>query len=221
MSDEGMYELGPEAPVRRPPVPRPEPVALPPAPCPECGYDLRGNDSGRCPECGWRVSQARIRAERERRERKVHEQAWFAPLMILLGGILVVVVSFGYEGYAVGGAGEAAFYLVIGAVQLTVSVVVGWGVFFLLAAWWFGWSHTIPVTMLQVAAAYAGAMGVSAVLALSGVPVLPWLVSCAVLIGLLCRLLDLEANEAVLLALMSWAIKFFVAMFIVNALFFA
>ncbi|MCP4590737.1 MAG: hypothetical protein GY842_08330 [bacterium] len=25
--------------------------------CPRCGYNLKGNVSGRCPECGWRLTR--------------------------------------------------------------------------------------------------------------------------------------------------------------------
>ena len=33
--------------------------------CPECGYNLTGNTSGRCPECGWKLPR-RYRLRRKK-----------------------------------------------------------------------------------------------------------------------------------------------------------
>ena len=43
------------------PQPRSAPAAADlPIPCPSCGYDLRGNTTGRCPECGTELDEAAL-----------------------------------------------------------------------------------------------------------------------------------------------------------------
>ncbi len=189
-------------------------------PCPHCQYDLRGiTDARVCPECGNRVSQTRIRAAREAKERRVHEQAWFPSVLTIAISVAVMVIAYGYGG-AAGGAGAAGAVgaIVVGLISLAISVIVGWAVYPVLAFMWIGWSSSIPTTALQLAGAYAGATATLAVLDLTALPIIPWLVSTVVLIGLLCKLMDLDQNDSVALAVISWGIKWMIAIFVINAL---
>ncbi|MEQ8770559.1 MAG: hypothetical protein RIB60_08630 [Phycisphaerales bacterium] len=217
MTEDRIYDLAPEEPNRPAArIPAPRVPDGPPMPCPYCQYDLRGIvDAKTCPECGNRVSQTRIRAAREAKERKLHQQAWFPAAVTLAIGIIVTCAAFGYDGAS---SGDALLFMLVGGLMLTVSVIIGWVVYPVLAFMWIGWSSSIPTTALQLAGAYAGATATLAVMDLTGLPWIPQLLSGAVLIGLLCKLMDIDANDAVILAVISWAIKVLIAMLVVNAI---
>ncbi len=223
MADDQIYDLAPEEPKRPSPTYAPiKPSGLDagkPMPCPHCGYDLRGTPGQPCPECGNKVSQTRIRAERERLERKFHQQAWFPSVLTIAIGIAAIILASGYAGSSTGGgAAGATGYILYWMISLAISVVVGWVVYPVLAFLWIGWSSSIPTTALQLAGAYAGATATLAVLELTGLPIIPLLTSTAVLIGLLCKLMDVDQNDAVALAVISWGIKWMIAIFVLNAI---
>lgn len=207
---EDAFELAPEGP-KKPRV-RIDPVGGPPRPCPECGYDLRGARPGRCPECGCGVTPGKIERAARRQERRLTETEWFVPLAVLLAGVAISGVVYALVGAGFGGMTGVAGMLVALAVKLLVYIMAGWIVFFALSLWWFGFGHSIPITILQVAAVYAGAEAVSAVaFSVIPLPFVPWLITIGALMGLLCWLLDLEYKEAFAVAILSWLLKYFVA----------
>lgn len=215
---EDIYDLAPEEPKKA--RVRIDPNVGAPRPCPECGYDMRGVLSGRCPECGTGVTPSRLERAARRKERKATETEWFGPLALLVGGVAVSALVYGLQGAGFGGLTGAVGILALLGIKLAVFIAAGWIVFFGLSLWWFGFGHSLPITVLQVSAVYAGAEAVGALAGwLIPLPVIPWGVSVLALMGLLCKVLELDYQEAVAVAMLSWLLKVVVVYAIAFAFF--
>lgn len=203
------------------PAPRraPGPVAVVPrgpvaVPCPSCNYDLRGVTEWRCPECGESFTQGSLERDKRARESTVRDTSWFAPaLMLLIGGAASAVF------YAIlaseAGASGVAWVLMFLTVNLVISIGVGSAVYAAFCVFWLGWAQSIPTTILQVAGVYAVATAAGALAQLLiPLPIIPGLIGAVTLIGMLCKVLELEYAEAIAVAFVSWMIKFMAGMFI-------
>lgn len=182
-------------------------ASAPGLPCPDCGYDLRGNRSGVCPECGLRLTSSAYRRAAAKRDRKVSDSPYFAPGMVLAVslpvGLGIAALLGALDPGSLGVLGEMAYF--VGAV--VVSVVAGWVVFFGASAMWIGWSQTLPVTMVQTAAAFTAYACIAMVLDLVPIPLLPWLAQVLCLLGLLSSLLDIDTRDAIIVAFVSWLLQ--------------
>jgi hypothetical protein len=227
---EGGYELEAEAPkpVRPPPVK----VTLADASaasrarggaalkirplCPSCGYDLTGARPGVCPECGKKVTEAGIRHAAAARARKWYQAAWVGAGAMFAAGLALTCGVWAWE--AAQGGDSAAVWGLAGGVLVLATVVIACAVYFGCAMLWIGWDQNVPTTMLQVAGVFGLSMGVAALLDLVPVPVLPWVASVLVLIGLMVRVMDIEVRDAVIVAVLVAAVRWIVTAAVVAGM---
>ena len=186
--------------------------------CPDCGYDLRGNRSGVCPECGLKLTSAALRRAARKRDRKASDSPYFVSGVVLgvsvVAGLGLNALLWGIDGGVNGAVVGAVVYLA----WLAVLVVTGWVVFFACSAMWIGWSQTIPVTIVQITAAYAAYATISTVLGMTGIPIMPWLISMGCLLGLQCKLLDIEFRDALIITFVSGALKTLLGLVVLSAI---
>lgn len=165
-------------------------------PCPKCGYDLRGTPMAVCPECGLKITSRMLREAREGKK-SFFRELYLKPLIILAIGLgISAFVSVRTEG---------AIGLVALAIGFTVTIAIGWVVFFVLSVTWIGMDQPLVTSMVQLAGAYAGTFAVSSVLNALPIGFAAFLLPLFVLVLLLSYLLDIERVEAWVVALVSWA----------------
>lgn len=196
MSDQDTYDLAPEEPAQ--PAERPftqarrEPRKV--LTCPNCKYDLRGSSFDRCPECGMQISQSVI----SRAEHNLFREVYLEPLIYLVGGLAFM----GLISYFAGGVP----YVIGMSILFGASAVAGWIIFFALSIFWIGFDQPIHVTMVRLAGAYATAFAVFSVMSLIPIFCFAIIIPGFVLVGLLMHLLEIDRLEAVLTAILSWAV---------------
>ncbi|MFG0305744.1 MAG: hypothetical protein ACF8Q5_05970 [Phycisphaerales bacterium JB040] len=176
--------------------------------CPKCGYDLKGARPGRCPECGTPVSMSSL--QRSAMQPDTWRDVYRTPVLWLVAGLVVGTAMWGVEGGVLG----AALFPVY-AVILAVS---GWLVFIACSFIWIGFDQPLHTTAIQLAAAYTATAAISTLTALIPLPIIPWLIEVACLIGLLSKLLDIELNDAILVAFLAWVAKVLVVMTVAASL---
>lgn len=204
--DDGILDLAPEeAPSPHPALTRPpaDPklaaAAAQPLPCPGCGYDLRGLRGGACPECGKRLTYSTIRTAEQRRAGRT-QSTWFDRTAAIWGGVGVLVAGAVY-GLTHEPASAALLAL---AVFLVATIAVGWVVFFACSMMWIGFDQPLPKTVVQLAGAYGGYVGIVTLLGAAPIPgFLIWLFSSMCLVGLLAKLLDIDWRDASIVAILS------------------
>ncbi|MEM9166174.1 MAG: hypothetical protein AAGB48_04035 [Planctomycetota bacterium] len=201
--DDGILGLEPEAPSTPHPAlsrtpPRPDP-SLPPKPCPECGYDIRGLRVPVCPECGYKIGLSPVRD----RDAVPKQSSWFDAKAAVYAGI---GLSIGAVTYAI------AFDPLLGpmafGIDFVATVVVGWVVFFLCSMMWIGFDQPLRMTAVQLIGAYGAFAGTWALL--SQIPFfgfIAFIVSGFVLVGLLADLLEIEYKDAFIVAVLSAVMK--------------
>ncbi|MBX3364750.1 MAG: hypothetical protein KF866_08305 [Phycisphaeraceae bacterium] len=200
-----IYGLEPELelpkPTHRPPPARSETA---PIPCPHCGYDLQGLFVPQCPECGGKVQPGRALRTAPPPPTSLADRPNLYAGLLLAGGFLASVLIFILTS-EVSDVSLLTVGLAVGiqAAMLLIACLVYFG----CAMVWIGWASHVSTTMLQVAAAYSLAAVASMLLGLIPVPFLPWLISVVILIGLLMSLVDLDLEEAVIVALLVFLVR--------------
>lgn len=175
--------------------------------CPKCKYDLKGSRPGRCPECGTPVTMSSL--QRSAMQPSLWRDVYREPVLWLLGGLLVGCVMWGVEAGLVGAALFPVYALIL--------AVSGWIVFIACSFIWIGFDQPLHTTVVQLAAAYTATAAIGSLTAYIPLPIIPWLIDVACLVGLLSKLLDLELNDAILVAFLAWAAKVLVAVFVVAS----
>jgi hypothetical protein len=197
--DSGIFELAPEEPVE--PVkrwisPAEEAKQNEPLPCPGCKYDLRGLRSDRCPECGKLLTQAAVRQAKNIRD-DVNDSSWYdrrAVLSAVVGLFLGGLVWGLTEGSVLGVVQFAAY--------LSVTVIIGWVVFFACSVVWIGFDQPLPKTFVQTAGTYGLYSGIAAVLMLVPLPgFVMFFVGLVVLVSLMSEMLDIDLQDAIIVSL--------------------
>ena len=203
-----------------------EAAAVTTAPCPGCGRALR-SDAALCVNCGHNtrtgaaVTTKKVKGEvpmnaRARaldRERELAAQArrmeYIKPvLMVLIGGGILCGI-WGSQA----GAGVVPVY----AIWLTINVAVTMVIFFLCCVLWIGFDAPFHLTAMRLAGIYAVSECAQVVVG-SVIPFgwIPWIVGLFFFIGLLQSMLDLEMQDAVILAFLTMIAKF-VGMIVIFA----
>ena len=157
--------------------------------CRGCGYSLAGLTGDACPECGKGFSSASRRDWDQETSRDVTRRAYAWAGGLGAGGVLlgtfVHVVSAGW----LAGALFAGGWL--------VSAVIGVAVLLAGGAMWVGFSSSVPLAALQVAAAHAVALGVGFfLLAAFGVTALAIAACVGLYLVMMERFLDLDPFDA-------------------------
>lgn len=172
-------------------------AAMPPRPkarrsvgrCSGCGYSLAGLTGGTCPECGKQASTISRRDWDEETSREVTQRAYAWAGGLAAGGVLLGVFVH------VASAGWLAGALFAGG--WLVSALIGVAVLLACGAMWVGFSSSVPLAALQVAAAHAVALGMGFfVLVAFGVTALAIVAAVGLYLVMMERFLDLDPFDA-------------------------
>jgi hypothetical protein len=183
--------------------------------CMNCGYDLAGLPEPICPECGTvnpkpRKKSAR-RIELEQESREIARKAYTRPAIMLgagLLGLLIITASLGHP----------TDILAYGLKYL-FDVPVGLGVYIVCCLLWIGFDMPLHLIAFRLAAIYAVVDALDAVGHLLGIfAMLLWPVIYLTYLGLLMEELDLELQDAWILAFLTSFAKFIVGMILAYIL---
>ncbi len=203
-SDSGLYELAPEEPAKpaeRWVSPSQANQDAKPLPCPQCRYDLRGLRADICPECGLKLTYgARRRAQDLREGRK--SSGWFDRKAVVMALIGLAVSS------AILGIQHGPVGLMVFGIDFVFTVVIGWLVFFVSSVVWIGFDQPLRTTVLQTIGAFGFFAGVAVLLSLIPIPgLITSLIAFAVLAGVLSDLLELDFQDAAIIALLVTVVR--------------
>ena len=175
--------------------------------CPGCGHLVRGIASLRCPECGADlVGERGHRAWRREEQSKSLASYCRTPLLMALAGLLVAGTV---EGLAAAGGSAGAALSAIGFVLASYPILVafGLGTYLVYAIVLTGIDAPLPFVAAQMAGIHGVMIGAGAVLGLVPVPLVGWLLGAAIYVHLLSEMLDLELNDAIAVAIVTWALR--------------
>ena len=156
--------------------------------CRGCGYSLVGLIGDTCPECGASLARDR-RVLPSDTSREVARQAYVRAGSLAAGGLLLgVVVQAVTSGWWAG-------LVFVGCYLL--SAVIGIAVLLACGAMWVGFSSSVPLASLEVAATHAVALGVGLlVFATFGVMAFALVAAVGLYFVLMEKFLDLEPFDA-------------------------
>ncbi len=180
--------------------------------CIKCGYSLKGLKSMKCPECGTVNSREdRKKAAEKKAARDTVRNAYLKPVLMFVVGLTISIAMAASQG---AGTEGAIAYLIKYAFYVPTGVVV----FFLCCLIWLGFDAPMHLTALRLAGVYAVTDAVTAVVLLVPLPLIIWLVPLATYVGLLMDVLDLEIQDAVIVGLVTFLVRFLVIMAVVAYL---
>ncbi len=156
--------------------------------CRGCGYSLVGLIGDTCPECGTSLARDR-RVRSSDTSREVARQAYLHAASLAAGGLLLgVVVQAATSGWWAG-------LVFVGCYLLSAGI--GIAVLLACGAMWVGFSSSVPLASLEVAATHAVALGVGLfVLAAFGVMAFALVAAVGLYLVLMEKFLDLEPFDA-------------------------
>lgn len=189
-----------------------KPDVLTPLKCKQCGYDMQGLKSLTCPECG---TENRLRSAKRERElaesKRIARKAWISPvIMTAVGlGITCSIVAAAEGGPAVVGH----------LMNFGISLVIGFIVYFVCSLMWIGFDEPIPMTALRLMGAIAlGNIGFTLV-GLSPIrPMLLWAAPTIVYFLILSHVMEIDYEDAVIVAIITSVIKVFAIAYIMYSL---
>lgn len=175
--------------------------------CGKCGYDLRGTTGPKCPECG-ASAMAPTREEKNRENSEaVRRDTYIKPLVYFAVGFgivsLIQLLS--------GGIDDLLFYAVGYAIQVPIGVAVYW----VCCLIWIGFDAPVHVTALRLAGIYALVDLASAIFSFVPIPIIGWVAPLLIYVGLLMDLLELDLQDAVIVALITFLVKVLIAAFVI------
>jgi hypothetical protein len=181
----------------------PEPQGPPSGKCYKCGYSLQGLKSPRCPECG--AISTRVADIRERMRRQSQETmrwAYIKPLIHLaIGAALLLAIIFT--------SADPRAYAIFYGLKLAIGVPIGVVSFFLCCLIYMGFDAPMHLTALRLAGVYALTDGLGGLIGLAGIPFIPFTITMAIYVCLLADALDVDLQDAVIIGLVTWLIKWF------------
>jgi hypothetical protein len=102
--------------------------------------------------------------------------------------------------------------------RLAIGIPVGVLAFFLCCMAWIGFDAPLHLIAIRLAGVYAVTDAAAAVLGYLPVPMIPFMITMAIYIGLLADSLELDLQDAVLVGVVTWFIKVMAMIFIVAYL---
>ena len=183
-------------------------VATPAGPaCANCGYELTGLSTGVCPECGTKFSVSRLlrKFDYDEDSRRATREAYRTPIIM---AAVAVPLAAALTAVHTGDALDALAYLI----GFAIEVPVGVGAFWLCCVLMLGFDAPMRLTAVRLAGIYAVVDAVHAGLALTPVPLIPWLAAMVIYIGLLMSLLELDVQDAIVVALVTFIVKLMLAL---------
>jgi hypothetical protein len=166
--------------------------------CKECGYDLAGLPEPICPECGTKNARRSSRAHLyEEDSKEVTKWAYLRPA-IMLGVGLAGMILFSLIRYH----GDPK-YLTYTFVEFFAEVPAVFGVYVACCALWIGFDMRLDLIALRVAGSFAIVELVSDLVGLFPVAIVAWSVTWCTYIWMLAQELDLELQDALIIAVVS------------------
>jgi hypothetical protein len=180
--------------------------------CVKCGYSLRGLKSPRCPECGHLSTPMDIKERMRATSRQTARWAYLKPLIHFAIGILIL-------SFIAAGSDEPAKLAAGYTINMVVGIAIGVLAFFLCCLIWMGFDAPMHLTAIRLAGVYALTDAAAALLSFLPLLLISWMITLALYIGLLAESLELDLQDAVLVGLVTWFIKFMAFMVILVWLF--
>lgn len=177
-----------------------KPVAkVPPVHCPQCKYDIRNLAGDTCPECGISLLAAIRKQERKSRARGDLKRAYVQSMasMVLAFGLMAGMLLLMER------IDDLTLYLI----KYTVFVPLGLVVFAACSAIWIGFDQPFGITAIRLAAIYAIADAVGVAVKVLPIPLVQFIIPSLVYIGLLIKWLELDTQDAVILAVVTGAVR--------------
>lgn len=179
--------------------------------CGQCGYDLRGITGMKCPECG-ASALAPTRQEKDREtSAAVAREAYLKPLIYFAVGFgAVSLIQLFSQGPM-----HAAAYALGYAIQLPIGVAVFW----VCCLVWIGFDAPIHLTALRLAGIYALVDLADVIFTFVPIPLVGWAVPLFIYIGLLMDLLEMDLQDAVIVALITFLVRTVITLFVVAKIY--
>lgn len=144
----------------------------------------------------------------------VNDSSWFdgKAIAMVIAGLAVGAAVWGFQfGWLVG---VTAFGL-----DFAFTVVIGWVIFFLCSVMWIGFDQPLRMTMVQIVGAFGLYSGIAALLSLVPIPgIVTFFVGAAILVGLLSERLEIDIQDAIVVAILVAIAKVAFYLFAVTAL---
>jgi len=175
-----------------------------PRPCKKCGYDLTGLKTAKCPECGT-INPGRLR-HRET-EKQTLRKMYIQPLIMTAIGMAVAVVAYAIIGSLSGGATSGVGGVVAYLIYFALSLPLGFITYVVCSMIFIGFDEPLGVTLVRLAAVYAVTDACAAIL--SGIPFVSWItwpLQAAVYLGLLMQIMELDWEDAWLVAAVTFIV---------------
>lgn len=175
--------------------------------CPGCGYDLKGLKTPRCPECGKVVVKKSRIEELQESSKKAARDAWVKPLIMIVVGVLGMLL---WQGMADPSGGE----VVASLIGLAIKVPIGLAIYFVCCLIWIGFDMPWRLITLRLIAVYAivGLVGLPVAYIPIGIVRLGIMV--VVYVGLLMDMLDMEVQDAVIVAVATYIAQLYLALIV-------
>ncbi|MBC7833719.1 MAG: hypothetical protein H7Y88_01285 [Phycisphaerales bacterium] len=178
--------------------------------CPRCKYDMSGLKKPQCPECGAVVYRKR-KTERERlkeESRTVARKAYLYPAITAAVGILGALMFFN----AINRTDQLDWYFL----NLAVQIQVGLAMYFVVCLIYMGFDAPFRMTAIRLASVYSVIQLLRAMVLAMQLPRIaymgPHVIVGAIYLMLLCKMLDLDFEDAWLLALLTYMGMFAVSL---------
>lgn len=180
--------------------------------CPECGYSLKGLKSTRCPECGTIMARMTDREKAREDSVRVVRWAYLKPVLQFAIGSLVIACYYGSK--------HETDVVVRYFLTYIITVPIGVLGYFLCCVLWMGFDAPMHLTALRLAGVYALVDMVYVLVGIGPGVMMVGLLPLALYGALLAESLDLELQDAIIVGLVTFLIKFgamlAIAAFILN-----
>ncbi len=166
--------------------------------CKKCGYDLAGLPEPICPECGTKNARRTSRSHLyEEESKEVTKWAYLRPAIMLGVGLVgLIILSLIRHG------GDPK-YLTYTFIEFFAGVPAVLGVYVACCALWIGFDMRLDLIALRVAGIFAVVSLVSDLVGLFPVSIVAWSVTWCTYIWMLAQELDLELQDALIIAVVS------------------
>lgn len=178
----------------------------PKIPCPRCGYDMTGLRTLRCPECG--ATRNPDLVDLTSGPKRPVLDALKAPLICFAAGMVGLTVAGFFLGEPLLPLGVLLTYV--------VTVPIGLLIFYLCCLVWIGFDAPFYINAAAILGTYAITDFVGAIVSPLGC--FGWIVQMFVYVGVLSQLLELELNDAFLVAFITGFVKFLLALALISAM---
>ncbi|GAB5496099.1 MAG: hypothetical protein Phyf2KO_11790 [Phycisphaerales bacterium] len=144
----------------------------------------------------------------------INDSSWFDGKAIAMAGVGLAVGAVVW-GFSFGGpVGVAAFGL-----DFAFTVVIGWVIFFLCSMMWIGFDQPLRMTVVQIVGAFGLYSGIAALLSLVPIPgIVTFFVGAAILVGLISERLEIDLQDAIVVAILVAIAKVAFYLFAIVAL---